>query len=68
MAGLIAIISIGSSSSSLRILDQRRHGFGLNLIWGHGCSGDGTPRGRARPFAATNPESQVMNFGSALHW
>jgi hypothetical protein len=53
VAGLFAI-SIGSSSSSLRILDQRRHGFGLHLIWGHGCSGDGTPRGRADVLLAQN--------------
>jgi hypothetical protein len=44
---LTATIEIGFSSSRLRILDADRRGPSLNLIWGHGCDGDGTPRGRA---------------------
>jgi hypothetical protein len=51
---LTAIISIGTSTSSLRILNERRQGFGLNLIWGYGADRDGTPRGRADVLLGQN--------------
>jgi hypothetical protein len=61
-----ALIEIGFSSSRLHILDADRRGPALNLIWGCGADGDGTPRGRADVLLTQNGYRRVGDWDTSV--